>query len=44
MDVKTNFLNKIIVEKVYIEKTQGFEVYRSDSHVCSLKKSLYGLK
>jgi hypothetical protein len=29
---------------VYIEKTQGFEVDDKKSHVCKLKKPLYGLK
>jgi hypothetical protein len=44
MDVKTTFLNGIIKEEVYIEKSQGFEVNGKESHVCRLKKALYGLK
>jgi hypothetical protein len=44
MDVKTTFLNGIIEEEVYIEKPQGFEVSGKESHVCRLKKALYGLK
>jgi hypothetical protein len=44
MDVKTTFLNGIIQEEVYIEKPQGFEVHRRESHVCRLNKSLYRLK
>jgi hypothetical protein len=44
MDVKTNFLNRIIEEEVYIEKPWGFEIHVRESHVCRLKKSLYGLK
>jgi hypothetical protein len=44
MDLKTNFLNEIIEEEVYIEKPHGFEVHGRESHVCRLKKSLYGLK
>jgi hypothetical protein len=44
MDVKTNFLNGVIKEEVYIEKPQGFEVEDRKSHVCRLKKALYGLK
>jgi hypothetical protein len=44
MDVNTAFLNGIIEEEVYIEQPQGFEVHGRDSHVCSLKKALYGLK
>jgi hypothetical protein len=43
MDVKTAFLNGLIEEEMYIEQTQGFEVHGRDSHVCRLKKELYGL-
>jgi hypothetical protein len=44
MDVKTDFLNGVIEEEVYIEQPQGFEVEDRKSHVCKLKKALYGLK
>jgi hypothetical protein len=44
MDVKTSFLNGAIEEEVYIEQPQGFEVHSRDTHVCRMKKSLYGLK
>jgi hypothetical protein len=44
MDVKTTFLNGVIKEEVYIEKPQGFEVEDKKSHVCKLKKALYGLR
>jgi hypothetical protein len=44
MDVKTTFLNGAIEEEVYIEQPQGFEVHSRDTHVCRLKKALYGLK
>jgi hypothetical protein len=44
MDVKTTFLNGVIEEEVYIEKPQGFEVEDRKSHVCRLKKAMYGLK
>jgi hypothetical protein len=44
MDVKTNFLNGVIEEEVYIEQTQGFEVEDRKNHVYKLKKALYGLK
>jgi hypothetical protein len=44
MDVKTAFLNGHIEEEVYIEQPQGFEVFGRESHMCLLKKPLYGLK
>ena len=44
MDVKTSFLNGVVEEEVYIEQPLGFETHDMDSHVCKLKKSLYGLK
>ena len=44
MDVKIAFLNGVIEEEVYIEQPEGFLVHVSDSHVCRLKKALYGLK
>jgi hypothetical protein len=44
MDVKTTFLNGVIEEVVYIEQPQGFEVEDRKTHLCRLKKTLYGLK
>ena len=44
MDVKATFLNGIIKEEVYIEQPEGFIVLGKESHVCKLKKALYGLK
>ena len=44
MDVKTAFLNGKIEEEVYIEQLEGFELHGKGSHVCKLKKALYGLK
>ena len=44
MDVKTNFLNGVAEEEIYIEKPKGFETYDQESHVCILKRALYGLK
>ena len=44
MDVKTAFLNGVIEEEVYIEQPQGFEVEDKRTHVCKLKKALYGIK
>ena len=44
MDVKTSFLNGVVEEEVYVEPPLGFETHDMESHVCSLKKALYGLK
>ena len=44
MDVKTAFLNGVIEEEVFIEQPEGFEVENRESHVCKLKRALYGLK
>jgi hypothetical protein len=44
MEVKIVFLNGVIEEEVYIEQPQGFEVEDRKTHVCKLKKDLYGLK
>ena len=44
MDVKTTFLNGEIKEEVYIEQPDGFVIHEKESHVCMLKKALYGLK
>jgi hypothetical protein len=43
MDVKTSFLKGDIEEEVYIEHPDGFMIHEKKSHVCRLKKSLYGL-
>ena len=44
MDVKTTFLNGVVEEEVYVEQPLGFETHDRESHVCRLKKALYGLK
>ena len=43
MDVKTAFLNGVVEEEVYVEQPLGFEAHDRESHVCRLKKALYGL-
>ena len=43
MDVKTAFLHGMLQE-VYDEQPQGFEVEDRKTHVCRLKKALYGLQ
>ncbi len=44
MDVKTTFLNGVIEEEVYVEKPEGFETHEKRTHLCRLKKALYGFK
>ena len=44
MDVKNAFLNGVDEEEVYVEQTLGFETHDRETHVCKLKKSMYGLK
>ena len=44
MDVKTAFLNCVVEEEVYVEQPLGFETHDMESHVCKLKKAMYGLK
>ena len=42
MDVKTTFLNGVVEGEVHVEKPLGFKTHDKESHVCRLKKSLYG--
>ena len=44
MDVKTAFLNGVVEEEVYVEQPLNFETHGRESHVCRLKKAMYGLK
>jgi len=44
MDVKTNFLNGVIKEEIYIEQPEDFETFGRDTHAYRLKRALYGLK
>jgi hypothetical protein len=44
MDVKTMFLNGKIEQKVFVEQLDGFVLHNKDTHVCKLRKALYGLK
>jgi hypothetical protein len=43
MDVKTAFLNGV-VEEVYVEWPEEFEVDDREMHVCRLRRALYGFK
>lgn len=44
VDVNIAFLNGVIEEEVYIKQPKGFETHGKESHICILKKYLYGLK
>ena len=44
MDVKSDFLNGILREEVYVEQRKGFEDLKFPNHVYRLKKALYRLK
>nr|GEY77392.1 retrovirus-related Pol polyprotein from transposon TNT 1-94 [Tanacetum cinerariifolium] len=44
MDVKTDFLNGELKEKVYVSQHEGFVDPDHPTHVYRLKKALYGLK
>nr|GEV14499.1 retrovirus-related Pol polyprotein from transposon TNT 1-94 [Tanacetum cinerariifolium] len=44
MDVKTDFLNGPLKEKVYVSQPKGFIDQEFPNHVYRLKKALYGLK
>lgn len=44
IDVKSEFLNEILEEEVYIEQPKGFFDPRKMNMVCRLHKDLYGLK
>eukprot|EP00253_Pinus_taeda_P005715 PITA_05715 len=44
MDVKSAFVNGVLMEEVYIEQPLGYEKKGEEQKVCKLKKALYGLK
>ena len=44
MDVKTAFLNRKIIEEVYLKQPKGFETHDPNAFICRFKKDLYGLK
>ena len=44
MDFKITFLNGELKEEIYIEKPKGFVAHNRETHVCILKKALYGIK
>jgi hypothetical protein len=44
MDVKTTFLNGNIDQEVFVEQPIGVVLHNKGTHVCKLRKALYGLK
>jgi len=44
MDVKATFLNGAVEEEIYIENPDVFETFDRETHVCILRRALYGLK
>ena len=44
MDVKSEFLNEVIYEEVYVKQPLRFEYSVHPNYVFKLNKSLYGLK
>jgi hypothetical protein len=44
MEVKTTFLNGKIEQEVFLEQPDDFVSHNKGTHVCKLRKALYGLK
>ena len=44
IDVRTTFLNRDLVEDVYMSQPTGFKELGKEHMVCKLHKSIYGLK
>jgi hypothetical protein len=44
MDVKSAFLNRELIDNVYIGQPNNYEVDGKENLVCKLKKAIYGLK
>ena len=44
LDVKNDFLNETLIERVHMEQPSGYIDPRLPTHVCLLNKALYGLK
>jgi hypothetical protein len=43
MDAKTTLLNGKIEHEVFAEKLDGFVLHNKGTHVCKLRRALYGL-
>jgi len=44
LDVKSSFLNHILLEEIYVQQPEGFEVAGHEHKVYKLHKALYGLR
>jgi hypothetical protein len=44
MDVKTTFLNRELVENMFMAQPKGFVVSVKERMICHLRRSIYGLK
>lgn len=44
LDVKSSFLNGILLEVIYVKQPVGFEIVGQEQKVYKLYKALYGLK
>ena len=44
MNVKTTFLNRDLIEEIYMEQAKGFLVKGQEHKVCRLVKYLYGFQ
>jgi len=44
VDVNIAFLNGVVEEEIYIEYHEGFDEFYKETHVCRLRRSIYGLK
>lgn len=43
-DVKSAFLNGLLIEEVYVQQPQSYEIMGEEQKVYRLKNALYGLK
>ena len=44
MDIKSAYLNGVILEDIYMHQPKGYEVPGKEHLITKLKKGLYGLK
>eukprot|EP00253_Pinus_taeda_P031847 PITA_31847 len=44
MDIKIAFFNGVVEEEIHIDHLEGFETFVRETHVCRLRRALYGIK